>query len=149
MTYEERKKCDYKTGFWKLWPCTIEGDVTLIKDSIQKEIIQRKEKYQRSIKKISNSEFIMFNALLIVSTIYNDRGCNLWADNCDMKKKAGVSICFNFGIYMKLWRFKEIKQFISTLMKDNEVKKEDSWWKVKGIINKFIPKRRKLLHPIR
>ena len=42
-------------------------------------------------------------------------------------------------MYMKLWRFKEIKQFISTLMKEEEeVQKKDSWWKVKGIINKFI-----------
>ena len=145
MTYEERNKCDYKTGFWKLWPGTIEGDVHLINDSIQKENARRKEKYQRSIKKISTSEFIMFNALLIASTVYNDRGCNLWADNCDMKKKAGVSIKVNFGMYMKLWRFKEIKQFISTLMKEEEVKKEDSWWKVKGIINKFIQKRKEVI----
>ena len=27
-------------------------------------------------------------------------------------------------------------------MKDEEVKKEDSWWKVKGIKNKFIQKRK-------
>ena len=87
----------------------------------------------------------MFNALLIASTVYNDRGCNLWADNCDMKKKAGVSINVNFGIYMKLWRFKQIKQFISTLMKEEEVKKDDSWWKVKGIINKFIEKRKEVI----
>ena len=124
MTYEERNKCDYKTGFWKLWPGTIEGDVHLINNSIEKENIRRKEKYQRTIKKISTNEFIMFNALLIASTVYNDRGCNLWADNCDMKKKAGVSINVNFGMYMKLWQFKEIKQFISTLMKEEEVQKK-------------------------
>ena len=145
LTYEERNKCDYKTGFWKLWPGTIEGDVHLINNSIEKENIRRKEKYQRTIKKISTNEFIMFNALLIASTVYNDRGCNLWADNCDMKKKAGVSINVNFGIYMKLWRFKQIKQFISTLMKEEEVKKDDSWWKVKGIINKFIEKRKEVI----
>ena len=39
ITKQERYKYDYKTGFWKLWPGTIEGDVTLINDSIQKENI--------------------------------------------------------------------------------------------------------------
>ena len=35
--------------------------------------------------------------------------------------------------------------FISKLMKDEEVKKEDSWWKVKGIMNKFIQKRKEVI----
>ena len=35
--------------------------------------------------------------------------------------------------------------FISKLMKDEEVKKEDSWWKVKGIMNKFIQKRKEVV----
>ena len=43
----------------------------------------------RLIQKISISEFIVFDALLIDSTVYDDRRCNSWADNCDMKKKAG------------------------------------------------------------
>ena len=30
-------------------------------------------------------------------------------------------------------------------MKDEEVKKEDSWWKVNGIINEFIQKRKKII----
>ena len=38
-----------------------------------------------------------------------------------------------------------MKQFISTLMKNKEVKKEDSWLKVKGIINKFIQKRKEVI----
>ena len=71
-----------------MWPTAISGDVTVVNDSIQKENIRQKEKYQRSIKKISTSEFIMFNAFLIASTVNNDRGCNLWGDNCDMNKKA-------------------------------------------------------------
>ena len=50
MTYEEINKYDYDTGFWKLWPGKIEGDVTLINNSIQKENIRRKEKYKRSMK---------------------------------------------------------------------------------------------------
>ena len=38
----------------------------------------------------------MFNALLIASTAYNDRGRNLWADNYDMKK------ILEYQFYMKL-----------------------------------------------
>ena len=62
-----------------------------------------------------------------------------------MKNKAGVSINVDFGIYMKLWWCKEINQFISGLMKDEVVKKEYSWWKVKEIINKFIQKRKEVI----
>ena len=62
-------------------------------------------------------------------------------------KKTGALIDVNLGIYMKLWHFKEIKPFISILMKDEKVKKEDSWWKVNGIINKFIQKRKEVIIP--
>ena len=37
MTYEERIKFDFKIWFWKLCLGTIEGDVALINDLIQKE----------------------------------------------------------------------------------------------------------------
>ena len=61
-----------------------------------------------------------------LATEYNECGCNLWADNCDIKK-AGLSHNIDFGIYTKLWRFKEIEQFISTLMQNETVKNEDRW----------------------
>ena len=40
----------------------------------------------------------MLNKLLIASTACHDRGFNLWACNCHMKKKAGLSINKNFDI---------------------------------------------------
>ena len=35
---------------------------------------------------ISKSEFTIFHALLIAATVNNERGCNLSADNRDIKK---------------------------------------------------------------
>ena len=145
MSDDERSKLDYKTGLWKLWPGTIEENVTKINTSIMQDNIRRKQKYQRPLKTINTSEFIIFNALLIAATAYNDRGHNLWADNRDMKKREGLSHNVDFGVHMKLWRFKEIKQFVSTLMKDEDKKKEHSWWRVKGMINKFIETRKEVI----
>ena len=86
MTYEKKNECDLKTGLWKLWPDSIDGDVEIINNSITDEKIRRKEKYKRPIKQISKSEFIIFTVSLIAATAYNEWGCNLWADNCDIKK---------------------------------------------------------------
>ena len=86
MTFEEENKCDFKTGLWKLSPCSIDGDVETINNSITDKNIRQKEKYQRLIKTISKSEFINFHALLIAATVYNERGSNHWANNCDIKK---------------------------------------------------------------
>ena len=62
--------------------------------------------------------------MLINATAYNFRGYDLWTDNLDMKKRAGLKYNIDFGVHMKLWHFKEIKQFVSTLMKDEEIKKK-------------------------
>ena len=51
-TYEEKKESDFKTGLWKLWPGSIDGDVETINNSIIDENIRQNEKYQRLIKKI-------------------------------------------------------------------------------------------------
>ena len=61
------------------------------KNSITNESIRQKVKYQRPIKKISKSEFIIFNALVIAATAYNKRRFNLWADNPDMKKSCFIT----------------------------------------------------------
>ena len=86
MTYEGKNECNFKTGLWKLWPGSIDSVIETINNSITDKNIRQKEKYQRPIKKTSKGEFIIFSALLIVATVYNERGCNLWADNCDIKK---------------------------------------------------------------
>ena len=74
ITYEERERCDYKTGFWKLCPSTIEEDVEVINKSIRQENIFRKERYKRPIKGINKSEFIVFNSCLIAAAAYNNQG---------------------------------------------------------------------------
>ena len=87
----KKNECDFKTGLWKLWPGSIDGDVQTINNFITDKNARRKEKYQRPIKKISKSEFIIFNALVIAATAYNKRRFNLWADNPDMKKSCFIT----------------------------------------------------------
>ena len=49
----------------------------------------------------------------------------------------------DFGKYMKLWRFKEIKHFVPQLMEDKDLKEEgDDWWKFKTFVNKIAENRK-------
>ena len=41
MNYEEKSECDFKTGLWKLCPCSIDGDVETINNSITDENIRQ------------------------------------------------------------------------------------------------------------
>ena len=57
MSDDERSKLDYKTGLWKLWPGTIEENVTKINMSIMQDNIWRKQKYQKPLKNINTNNF--------------------------------------------------------------------------------------------
>ena len=54
--------------------------------------MRRKEKCQRSKKKKSQSEFIIFYVSLIAATANNERGYNLLANNCDKNKELDCHI---------------------------------------------------------
>ena len=52
----------------------------------------------------------------------------------------------DFGKYMKLWRFKEIKYFVPQIMEDEELKeKGDDWWKFKSFVTKTNENRKENL----
>ena len=44
----------------------------------------------------------------------------------------------DFGTHMKLWRFKEIKQYIHQIMEDTSLKENDDWWRYKSWVKKLL-----------
>ena len=41
----------------------------------------------------------------------------------------------DYGKYMKVWRFKELKMYIPKVMEDEGLKETDDWWKFKTRVN--------------
>ena len=106
---------------------------------------ERKERYQRTIKDITKSEYIIFIALLIEASINKMQGCKLWKDDRG-EKKMGLAPKIDFGIYMKYWRFAEVKRLIPYVMEDDTLKGNgDVWWKFKGRVDTFNKIRKDVL----
>ena len=98
----------------------------------------RKEKHLRPIRQVTKSEFIIFNALIIGSSVFAQSGQNLWNTNETKNKKERKKLSSNadFGTYIKLWRFKELRAFVPKKMKDDTLKEEgDDWWRFKSRMN--------------
>ena len=71
---------------------------------IQLGNIKRKESYQKSIRKVKKSEYIVFHAILIGATAYLDQGEALWQTGAEFKKKnirRGLSESVDFGKFIK------------------------------------------------
>ena len=133
---------DYNKGFWALWPFTIEEHVAKINEVLTKVNLDRKEKYQRPIKFVSKKELAKFYALILAASIFSHSGFNLWHNDIVKRRKVSFSNNIDFGKYMKLWRFKEIKQYVATVMEDEDSKETDDWYKVKKMVRKFMDKRK-------
>lgn len=95
------------------------------------------------------SEYIMFHALLIAASAYAGRGEPLWRKeyyrNQSKRAKRGVSETNDFGEYMKLWRFEQIKTYIPEVMEDENLKGKDDWWRITSRINELNEKRLRTL----
>ena len=76
------------------------------------------------IRKVSTSEFLVFHARLIGATIHFQQGGKLWHSNNNNRRKERKKLneVFDFGKWMKYWRFKQIKHVIPKVMKDNMIK---------------------------
>ena len=95
------KSLDFSTSFWYLWPTEIDDDVNNINSAIVKENHSRKERYQRPIRQVTKSEYIVFTALMIGAAVHSDNGEKLW--NAASKKKQERSLLQNIDYvnYMK------------------------------------------------
>ena len=130
---EEFSEEDYNKSFWSIWPADPKDDIKKMNAIIEYENIGRKENFQRVIRVIKKSEFIIFHALIIAAAAYSEQGDKLWQKDeygpQKLKKRKGLSSKIDFGNYMKLWRFRQIQQYISTVMEDPTIKEKDDWWR--------------------
>ena len=94
---------------------------------IKYENTKRKENHLRPIRQVTKGEFIIFNAFMIGSSVFAQSGQNFW--NTDKKKnikiRSKLSTNADFGKYMKLWRFKELQDFIPKIMEDCSLKEKE------------------------
>ena len=138
----------FSQSFWALWPGTLDEDVKMLEEIMEKENKHRKEKHLRPIRKVTKGEFITFNALMIGSTVFAQSGQNLWNTN-EVNKKVRKKLSSNadFGRYMKLWRFKELRAFVPKIMEDITLKsKGDDWWRFKSRLKHFNNNRKQHIY---
>ena len=82
----------------------------------------------------TKSEYITLCALLIAAPLFTQMGSKLWLSETINKKKKKVKKSMagrvDFGEYMKLWRFKELKLLLPRTMEDEAKKSSDDWWRI-------------------
>ena len=98
-----------------------------------------RKKLKKMIRIVTKSEFIVFHALLILASQVAKIDTRLW------NKSEKSSFCNNIDFieYMKEWRFKEIKSVIPSLMKNDEAKVYEDWWRFSIRIELFNKIRKK------
>ena len=90
--------------FWKLWPSDIDEDVVKINKGVAQINNERKDRFQRCIKEVTKSEYIIIVALLIEASINKMQGIKLWFDG-RADNRVGLSLKVDFADYMKRSRF--------------------------------------------
>ena len=91
------------------------------------------------MRQVTKSEFISFDALMIGSTVFAQNGQNLLNKN-ETQNKVRKKLLWNsdFGKYIILWRFKELKSVIPKIMEDlTLIEHGDDWWQFKSCIQMF------------
>ena len=140
---------DLSNIFWNIWPGYLDSDVEKLNDIIEKKNQANRETLRRALKKVSKSEFIIFHALLIGASIFSQQGEKLWTQDDSKKRKksrGGLMKGIDFGVWMKAWRFRQIKSLIPQIMEAEYLKEQkDDWWKFKQRIINFNLKRKEKL----
>ena len=74
--------------------------------------------------------------LMIAAPIFAKLGSKLWktkgvsTNNKKKKKRKLLAPEVDFGVYMKEWRFKQLKLLLPKTMEDGTKKEIDAWWQV-------------------
>ena len=75
---------------------------------------------------------------MIASSAYSGQGETLWLKeyykNRTKKSRNGLSQTLDFGDYLKLWRFDQLKMYMAEVMEDTTLKDSDDWWRFKSRI---------------
>ena len=137
-----KNKNSYTEMFWKLMLSNTDFDIEKLNEIISADNLKRREKFQRPIRLATRSEYIKFHAILIGATVYSQKGEKLWHNQNEGLTNKRIKRTFsqepNFGEYMKLWRFKELKHYIMQVMEDESVKDDEAWWRFKNMLKNSI-----------
>mmetsp|Transcript_10823 Transcript_10823/g.15631 ORF Transcript_10823/g.15631 Transcript_10823/m.15631 type:complete len:342 (+) Transcript_10823:234-1259(+) len=97
-------------------------------------------KTNNKVSLFKDHEFITGLALMIGATLYSDQGSGLW----DAGSKKGEGVGFDsilppaqFDRWMKLYRFKQFRQFITAIWEDESTKDSDPWWRFEAGVKEF------------
>jgi hypothetical protein len=126
--------------FEKLLPGGIEGTaerLAYLNSLLVEEINpQRNRTHQRSIKIVTEGEFLTFLGILLGAVQCSVSGVNLWLVSTD--KEATFSKMESFSKYLPLWRFKQIRSIIHRMMESPTAKANgDEWWKFSSFVDAF------------
>ena len=80
-TASEFSEKNFAQSFWALWPGNLDADTEKLQKVIEEENKIRRERHARPMRQVTKSEFIIFNALMIGSTVFAQSGQNLWNTN--------------------------------------------------------------------
>ena len=127
----------------------MDRDLELLNQIITDDNLKRREKLQRPNRLATKAELIKFIALMIGASVFSQQGEKLWISEREgktgKKRKLTLSHQVDFGQYLKLWRFKELKHYVFHIMKDESIKEEQDWWKFKSYVNKFNQRRQNVI----
>ena len=83
---------------------------------------------------------------MIGASAFSQQDGKLWINEKEeekgKKRKFTLSNRVDFGQYLKLWRFKELKHYVFHIMKDKSIKEGKDWWMFKSYTDKFNERRK-------
>ena len=88
-------------------------------------------------------------ALLIAAPLFTKTGEKLWLDPSAerrKKKRRTMEGTVDFGKYMKLWRFKQLKLILPKTMEDRVRKETDGWWQTRKFMDSYGEKTKKTMY---
>ena len=141
-----RTKMSSADLFLLLWP----GDIWEQRERMNKVVrevinIERKRRFLRPTKEVSERELLTFLSLVLASTQYNVRGRDLW-DKGSLANRNKFTSAPNFGLWMSYSHFCEVKKLVPIMMWDkNGHSDSDDWWRHRGFIDGFNEKRNEIL----
>ena len=75
---------------------------------------------------------------MIGAACFADQGFSLWSSDAD----DGIVPPPSFQRFIKLYQFKEFRQFVVEIMADESLKDSDPWWRLSSAVEEFNQRRR-------
>ena len=150
----DKRKRNSRVNFFKilehLWPGSAQDQLKKMNDKIEyvNKMNQERSRRIRKINYVSEREFWVFWGLVLANrTTNNENGEAMFDKTKPFEGLNGRLPQFNPNVWMKKYRFKEIKRFISYSF-ENLDKKEagtDPWWQIVDLFEEFNKNRRETL----